>query len=389
MAAIRALYCHIPFCRTICPFCAFAVHGNRERLHADYLRRLEREIGLAATGNGGPSQPIESLYFGGGTPSTLTLEELEPLMAALRRNFPLSPDAEIAFECNPEDVRGPYLSGLRRLGIDRLSLGIQSFDEKTLAALGRNHDGRRSREALREVQRHGPANYNVDLMFGAPGIDPRAFAGDVAAVIDAEPPHVSLYGLDLEPGTLFARDPAVREWDGRHKQAQAEAYLDAAERLTRAGYRHYEVSNFCRPGYDGRQNRIVWDGGNYLGFGTGAHSHVDGVRRHNHRHLRAYSRSLDAGEAPEAFREALSAVQRANETLMLSLRRDTGLDTAQWERRHGIPWGEARNKTAAALAAAGKAQWAAGRLVLTARGFLVADAVTEQLMAGADEQVAV
>jgi oxygen-independent coproporphyrinogen-3 oxidase len=380
MAVIEAIYCHIPFCHTICPFCAFAVHGNRMDLHETYLRALAEEFAVRGREHEGAAQRVRSVYIGGGTPSTLSLEALGWLLERLRAAFRLADRAEIAIECNPEDVNVSYLTGLQRLGVTRVSLGLQSLDDATLAALGRNHSAAEGAAALNCMRRAGPENFNADLILGAPGIASRAFREDVETLLTAPPPHLSLYGLDIEERTLFGRDPAIGAWSESHRDQQAESYLWAAERLREAGYRHYEVSNFCGAGREGLQNRIVWDGGNYLGFGTGAHSFAGGARWHNHRHLRAYLRDIGAGTAPVAFREVPRPDQRANEGLMLALRRDSGLDVPAWERQYHAVWGERRGRIASRLVQAGQATWDGRRLALTAPGFLVADAVTEQLM---------
>lgn len=380
MASIEAIYCHIPFCHSICPFCAFAVHGHRRELHRPYLDALAREFALRSARHDGPRLGVRSVYFGGGTPSTLHLDDWAWLMERLRAAFGLEPDAEIAVECNPEDVTKDYAEGLLRLGFNRFSLGVQSLDDATLRALGRGHDAAQAGAALAALREAGVRNLNVDLMFGAPEIAPDAFRRDLESLLKQPPEHLSLYGLDIEEGTPFGRDRAIRAWSETHREAQAESYLWAAARLKGAGYRHYEVSNFCLPGREGRQNRIVWDGGAYLGFGTGAHSYGDGERWHNQRHVKAYQDALERGELPEAYRERLTPTQRANEALMLALRRDSGLDTAAWAMAHSQAWDERRRRIADTLVREGQACWKGTTLILTAAGFLVADAITEQLM---------
>jgi oxygen-independent coproporphyrinogen-3 oxidase len=381
MAAIAALYVHIPFCHSICPFCAFAVHGHRADLRQGYLDALRRELERVATLHGADAD-IESIYIGGGTPSTLTDAEVRDLVRALRAALPVRAGAEVAFEVNPEDATPAYLGALRNAGVTRVSIGTQSLDDATLQALGRTHSAAQSAAALDAVTGSGLDNANADLMFGAPGMDGAAFRRDVEALIERRLPHLSLYGLDVEEHTLFGRNADVRAWAAGQREPQAELYLWAHGRLTAAGYRHYEVSNFCLPGCEGRQNLLVWSGRGYLGLGQGAHSFAHGERWHNARHLRAYRREIDAGQLPIAFRERLTAAQQANEGLMLSLRQDTGLDIPQWERQHRRPWDGPRRRIAEGLSAAGQAAYDGARLRLTPEGFLVADEITEQLMVG-------
>lgn len=379
MASIQALYVHLPFCHRICPFCAFAVHGNQPRLHAPYLAALRQEILLLGAAHPASTQAVASVYVGGGTPSTLAVAELAPLLEGLRASFAIQPDAQWSFELNPEDLSAAYLQGLHGLGINRLSLGLQSLDDAALRALGRNNTAASGRAAL-ELLRTGPiADYNVDLLLGAPGVPLSVFRTDVETLAALGPPHLSLYALDVEPGTLFARNADIVAATTAARDAQAETLLWAAAYLAEAGYRHYEVSNFCKPGQEGRQNLLVWDGADYLGMGMGAHSHVNGERWWNERHLRAYGRALAAGRLPIASRERLSPVQQANEMLMLALRRAEGLDMAAWEAAGGS-WDERRRVLARRLVSQGQARLEGSRLSLTEAGLLLADGITEALM---------
>lgn len=391
---MRALYLHIPFCRSICPFCAFAVHGDKAGLHGVYLAAMEKEIALSAAAfqskdNHDSLSPVEngveSIYFGGGTPSTLSLPEVSRLLNTVRNAFSVRDGVEIAFEINPEDATRDYMAGLASLGVNRFSLGLQSFQDGALRSLGRNHTGDQCAKAMEAVlavqaiQGSVPPNYNIDLLYGAPGVEIASFRWDVEKASSFSPPHISLYGLDIEPGTLFARTPATVSWSRDRQEQQAEAYLWASAHLREKGYRHYEVSNFCLPGRSGRQNEIVWDGGEYLGFGPGAHSFRAGERWHNQRHLRAYLRQLEEGSLPVAYRERPTLDQRANEELMLSLRRDTGLEISRWEKKYGHPWGNQRAAVVRRLQEEGKAAGGSDILALTPAGFLVADEITALL----------
>jgi oxygen-independent coproporphyrinogen-3 oxidase len=348
-------------------------------LRRGYLAALQDELEQVATVHSRDAD-IASIYVGGGTPSTLEAREVRDLLGALRAAFPVRQDAEVAFEVNPEDATPAYLTALREVGITRVSLGIQSLDDATLRALGRGHTAAQSGAALDALGQARFVNANADLMFGAPGIDAQAFRQDVDALIARRLPHVSFYGLDIEERTLFGRDARVRAWAADHREEQSEAYLWAHDRLAAAGYRHYEVSNFCLPGYEGRQNLLVWSGRGYLGLGVGAHSFVRGERWHNARHLRAYQRELAAGRLPVAFRERPTPVQQANERLMLALRQAEGLCIAEWEQQYRGRWDDGRRRIAERLASTGQATYDGTRLSLTPRGFLVADAITEQLM---------
>ncbi len=375
---VQALYVHIPFCHSICPFCAFAVHGSRPGLHEPYVASLLRELSLADP----LPEPgaVQSIYVGGGTPSTLAPGLVERLLRRIEERFRPAPGAEIAFEVNPEDAAADTLAALKAVGVTRISLGVQSLDDASLRALGRNHSALQAARAYEAAIRGGFENVNVDLMFGAPGIAAERFGRDVGTVATWRPAHVSLYGLDIEERTLFGRDANIRAWAADHREEQAAQYESAAEALAAAGYDHYEVSNFCLPGRAGRQNLLVWSGAGYLGFGLGAHSHVAGRRWANERHLAAYQARLAAGERPIAFEERLTFEQEANEALMLALRQGVGLEVAAWEARFGVRWGEQRTRTRGELVRRGLGTWEGGWLRLSRRGMLLADEITERLM---------
>ncbi|MDH4122202.1 MAG: coproporphyrinogen III oxidase family protein [Deltaproteobacteria bacterium] len=387
-APVEGLYLHVPFCHSICPFCAFAVHGNRPDLHGVFHHGLVEEARWRAQTLAPPSGGVASVYVGGGTPSTLALPELEELLAGVFRWFPPAPTAEIAVEINPEDATPDYLAGLARLGVNRVSLGIQSLNGAALAALGRRHTPAQALAALAAAAEWGPGHWNADFMLGVPGVSSQVFLQDLQQVLAFQPPHLSTYLLEFEPGTLFTRRAArVRgpeqaiEQDTQREEA-ASAYLAASRQLSGAGWNHYEVSNYCRPGREGRQNLLVWNGGSYLGLGPGAHSWVGsggGLRWHNPRHLKAWLAGVENtrwGEDPAAGWEQPTPAQRADETLMLALRRKEGLNVAAWSQAHGQPWGEPRQKIAQELIRAGLAMEQDGRLALTPQGFLLADEIT-------------
>ena len=411
-ATLRTLYLHFPFCARICPFCAFAVRKDRPEIHEAYGSGLLQELQLRlATGltpfdesgnsvrpelvegrtpsmlrqaqheRGGRSQHItfDSVYLGGGTPSRMTLAELERFFSGLRETVTLSPTAEIAFELNPEDVEPGYLSGLRELGVTRLSLGGQSFQDTTLKRLGRVHDARQLRKALEIIQAAEFDNWNLDLMFGIPGQPPTQFQADLTEAFRWRPAHVSLYGLEVHDSTPFSRDPEIQNWEEGHHPEVAEMYLAGVERLESAGLRQYEVSNFARPGNEGRQNLRVWDGEPYLGLGTGAHSFANGSRWGNVRSLKRYLDAVTDGLLPEAFRETPDRAQQASEWLMLQLRRVAGVNLEAWREHFGnqqpLP-----HALLERLHHEGKAVWNPPHLRLTPSGFLLADGITAQLL---------
>ena len=375
---LRTLYLHFPFCARICPFCAFAVRKDRPEVHDAYGAGLLQELRLRLNPAAEPLA-LDALYLGGGTPSRMTVAELERLFCGLRQELTIAPHAEVAFELNPEDVDPNKLSGLQALGITRLSLGAQSFHDETLKRLGRIHNVRQLRKALEIIQDSGFKNWNLDLMFGVPGQSHAQFLEDVEEVLHWQPTHVSLYGLEVHDATPFSRDSEIQSWAEGHHPEFTEMYLAGVERLEATGLQQYEVSNFARPGSVGRQNLRVWDGEPYLGLGTGAHSFVKGSRWGNLRALQRYLDAVNSATLPEAFRETPDRPQQASEWLMLQLRRVAGLDLEAW-REHFEIAPPLPNQLLERLHATGKALWTPPHLRLTPSGFLLADGITAQLL---------
>jgi len=380
MSELRALYCHIPFCHSICPFCAFAVHGNQPKLHTSFVEALQKEISHQSEIYGGKDHPIESVYFGGGTPSALSIQNTATLLTTIQKYFSLAPDCEIAFETNPEDISPGYVSELYTLGIRRLSLGIQSFSQPTLTRLGRGHTAQKAKEAANTIAESLFMNFNLDILYGVPGDDTERLQSDLETVLEYDPPHISLYGLDVEPGTLFGRDPKIIQETAANQDKTVQQYVSAVNFLSSHGLEGYETSNFCKPGMEGRQNTLTWDGAEYLGFGPGAHSFVSGQRFYNHRHLKAYQRSIQKDHTAVEYSEIPTSEQRANEVMMIQLRRTSGLDIKQWSLQWGVPWDELRCKIVDDLVGAELAIFSKGCLALTPKGRMMGDAITAQLM---------
>lgn len=379
MHAIAALYLHIPFCHHICPFCAFAIHGNQSHLHEPYVNALIQEWEKMAVLYKDSLLPLESVYFGGGTPSALPPEHLFKLMAALRSCFTMSEDCEIALEINPEDADSALFEALHELGVNRVSIGIQSFQHSTLTHLNRNHTAKQAIKAVEQVKQSAIDNVNLDLMFGVPEQSLEDFKLDLETLLEFAPSHVSLYGLDIEPGTLFDRKPAIRDQVRAGGDLQACMYLLGVERLNQAGLKQYEVSNFALEGHEGRSNLMVWSGKAYLGSGLGAHSFHLQKRWNNHRSLKTYLTSLHNGILPIARQEVLSGSQQAEETLMLALRQTKGLDLGHWIRHHGRCPVAGWSSQLTLMQSQSLVIWEPPHLRLTPAGMLLADEITTNL----------
>lgn len=304
------LYVHVPFCSVKCFYCDFAAFSGQGRLVGRYLSALEAEAGLFPAG----PRP-GTLYVGGGTPSELKAPEIAELFALIGRAYPGAGFAEATFEANPESLDAPKLEVLREAGVGRLSLGLQTLDEGLLKSIGRRHGAREFLEVYGEARRQGGFAINVDLMYGLPGQTLEHHRRSLAEVLALSPEHVSLYGLQVEDRTLFSRRQVAND-----EGLEREMFEESLDRLLEAGYHHYEISNFARPGFESRHNRIYWENGEYIGLGCGAASHLGGLRSMNTDRLEAYCRAVESGRRPLEETERLEGRERLGETAWLGLR---------------------------------------------------------------------
>jgi oxygen-independent coproporphyrinogen-3 oxidase len=307
-------YLHIPFCSTRCDYCAFATWTDRGHLVDRYLAGLATEVDRAVA-DGLPA--LTSVFVGGGTPTLVPADGLVDVLSRL----PLAPGAEVTVEANPDSVTAESLRTYRRGGVTRMSFGVQSMREHVLAALGRTHDPDNVRQAVAWTREAGFETFNLDLIMGAAGESVEDWASSIDDVLELDPPHVSAYGLTVEPGTPLAADPDRYPDD----DDQADKYLLTDERLGAAGLRWYEVSNWARSGHECRHNRLYWEAGEYLGFGCAAHSHRAGRRWWNLRTPERYLDAVEAGTSTEAAGEDLEENTRRLEALQLALRTREGV----------------------------------------------------------------
>ena len=375
---ISALYVHIPFCHQICPFCSFAVRKNRPSIHGEYLEAVLLETGRRVQGI--TISDLESLYIGGGTPSVLSSTEIIFLMQGIRQSWPLSKDCQISLECNPEDVQSNYLGALLSSGVNRLSIGVQSFQQEFLKNLGRNHTVEHLRKNLIALKDVGWINFNVDLMFGLPNQTLEQFQFDVKKALEWDPTHLSFYALELAEQTPYAKSERVRKSWKEAQEITTDMYFWATDYLENNGWEHYEVSNFAKPNYQSRMNQMVWNGSGYLGVGVGAHSYDGKSRWGNLRPLHRYLELLKENCWPTAFTETLTQTEKANEFLMLQLRQTKGLSLKKWEGDF-VPknWMDNHSIVLRAWQKEGLLNCIGNRIVLTKKGLLVADALTAEL----------
>lgn len=360
------LYVHLPFCATLCPYCDFAVVVGRTDLHERYCGALVEEArawGWGATAT--------SVFLGGGTPSFVDPALLARTLDRLWDVAPVAPGAEITLEANPESCTYERLGTLRAAGVNRLSIGAQSFDDTVLRALGRTHDASAVRDAVAAARAAGFTNLSLDLIYGGPGETDVSWRATMDAALSIEPDHLSCYALTIEERTAFGRAVARGAMAAPDEDVLARRYETACEALR--GFNHYEISNWARPGRESAHNTLYWTQGDYLGLGLGAHSHRAGHRWWNARSIRRY---VDDPAGTREGEERLDDGQRAEEWVSLRLRLLEGVPLAEASSRLGRPLDE----PAAALAAAGLAEVADGRLVLSARGMLLENEVAARLL---------
>ena len=375
------LYIHIPFCSAICPYCDFAVVTGASRDRTRYLDHLVAEIELY---RGHPGR-FDTIYFGGGTPSDIGAEDLERILEACRGALDVAPDAWISLEANPEDVVDDALEDWRALGVRTVSLGVQSFDDGELGALGRRHDGAAAIASVRAALDAGLDVVSIDLIYGLPPSFARgeplgAWQSNLEQAIDLRPDHLSCYQLTIHEGTPFARYRERGSLEPMPEREQAEAFELTHRLLGESGYEAYEVSNFARsPAHRSLHNQRYWDHTPYLGLGMSAHS-FDGARRWwNERRRPRYEQRLAAGERPVEGSEELGPRDLALETVMLGLRTTRGVDLGAFRRRFGADLLDGNADLLARYREEGLVEDDPDALRLTRRGLAVADAVAREL----------
>jgi putative oxygen-independent coproporphyrinogen III oxidase len=373
------IYVHVPFCQTRCGYCDFntytAVELGNSVSRGSYADTLLLELRLArdVLRHGEPT--VSTIFFGGGTPTLLPAEHLGLIVREIGELFDVAPDVEITTEANPESVTPSYLDHLRAVGFNRISVGMQSAVPHVLEVLDRTHRPGRPEEVVAEARAAGFEHVNLDLIYGTPRETEADWQASLDAAIAAGPDHVSAYALVVEQGTALARQVAQGVVEAPDDDVAADRYVQADETLTAAGYEWYEVSNWANsPAGRCRHNELYWGDANWWGAGPGAHSHVGGVRWWNVKHPVRYAAMVESGQSPAAGRETLDPTAQSLERIMLGVRRREGismLDVAEAARikvPQLIKWGLIEHEP-----------FTAGRVVLTQRGRLMADAVVREL----------
>ncbi|MFZ5570902.1 MAG: radical SAM family heme chaperone HemW [Thermodesulfobacteriota bacterium] len=370
------LYVHIPFCLKKCAYCDFYSLADRTRL-PDFLKALEREILL--TGENG--FPCDTVYFGGGTPSLIPPEAIAGLLSVIRRSHRLREPAEITLEVNPGTVTEETLAGYRKAGVNRLSIGVQSFSDRNLSFLGRIHTAEQARALIPAAREAGFDNIGLDLIYGLPGQSEADWTEDLRQAWEYAPEHLSCYLLSYEPGTPLTARRDSGAFTVLPDGGAARLFRTTAAFLTDRGWEHYEISNFARrPCYRSRHNRKYWSFAPYCGLGPSAHS-LRGKRRYwNHRDLERWLAALESGRLPVAAEEILNPRQQMMEAIFLGFRQARGIDLGEFEKRFGVGFGKRFGPAVESLDKTGLLVATADNCRLTTAGMLLLDSIVDRFV---------
>lgn len=378
----RSAYVHVPFCARRCGYCNFTLVAGRGDLVERYLQAIELELAQL----GGPREvgstelaEVDTLFFGGGTPTFLSPDQMRRLAQTVLKRHPLADGYEWTVEANPNDVDSPMLDTLAELGVNRLSLGAQSFRADKLRLLERDHTALDVERAVRLARGAGMA-VALDLIFATPGETLAEWAADLEAAVALQPEHVSTYGLTFERGTTYWGRLARGDLTEVDEETQRDMYLLAIDRLASAGLPQYEISNFARPGCRSRHNEAYWLGHEYFGYGPGAARYVGGVRETNHRSTTTYLKRVLSGTSPVAECERLDPERRARELLVFGLRRIDGIQRQAFAQRTGHDVDTLVGGPLRKFVDLGLLVDAGGQIRLTREGLLVSDAIWPEML---------
>jgi oxygen-independent coproporphyrinogen-3 oxidase len=374
--SIASAYIHVPFCRHRCGYCDFTLVAGRDDLIGRYLDDLARE--MDQSGLDAPV-PLETLFFGGGTPSHPSAAQLQRLFKLVRERFVVSADAEISLEANPLDLNDEKIELLADCGVHRISLGVQSFDAEALKLLERDHRPADVGDVFQRLRRRF-VNISVDLIFGVPGQTLDSWRDTLRRAVDLGPAHISTYGLTWEPGTAFSTRRRRGELAPAAEELERDQYALAMDVLAAAGFEQYEISNFARRGFRCRHHLVYWRGDEYWAFGPGAARYVRGRRETNIRSVLGWMERIERGESPVAEREELDPAHRARELIYLGLRMIEGISLAEFARRTGWNLLEFAAPAIRETQARGWTELTATHLRLTREGRFLADRATAEFL---------
>lgn len=382
------VYIHIPFCRQKCFYCDFPSFAGRERYESDYIDALCREITVQGALYRGRWGRPATVYMGGGTPSVLPAELMEKLLVRLQNVFGTAEDCgqgqempwEFTVECNPGTIAPAYLKMLRRYGVNRLSFGVQTFDDVLLKRIGRIHTGAQAREAMELARAAGFRNVSMDLIYGLPDETIEMLQHDLETMISLQPEHISIYGLQLEKGTAFAKMQEMGKLQLPDEDTVEEMYDTMTLFLPQHGYARYEISNFAKPGFESRHNLSYWQDIPYLGLGAAAHSYLEGQRYENVRDIPAYIEGIRLGRSIRREEEPATRRIAMEEFAFLALRTAEGIDKQRFAKKFGVTLEEIYHEAIAKLKGQGLLEDTGDSVHLTELGMKYGNAAFEAFL---------
>ena len=372
---MAGIYIHIPFCKQACHYCDFHFSTNTN-IQAQLLQALGNELTMQKHYLG--EEKINTVYFGGGTPSLLSPAEVNNILSIIFKNFDVDPSAEITLEANPDDLASSKLFDLKKIGINRLSIGIQSFDDAMLKLLNRAHDSTLAVSSFENARDAGFENISIDLMYALPGQDLKDWKKNIDRALNLNPDHISAYSLTIEEKTVFGKWAASKKIKTRSDDASAQELLLLIDELEDGGFDHYEVSNFSKPGYISKHNSSYWKGEKYLGIGPSAHSYNVISRQYNISNNHLYCKGLESGQIPATI-ETLSREDKINDFLLTSLRTSWGTDLKKLLNEHRYDLLTIHANYVQKLVENGYASLTNETLILTKSGRLLADKIASDL----------
>lgn len=373
---MAGIYIHIPFCKQRCKYCAF-YSSTLYNIREQYVDAVCKEIAMRK--EYAANAPIETIYFGGGTPSTLTLEQLQKICNTIYDVHSVSPTAEVTIECNPDDLTPEFLTQLRRLPFNRISMGVQSFDDTQLKRLGRRHNAEKARQAVANARAAGYKNISIDLMFALPGSTKESWQHDLETAIALEPDHLSAYNLMYEEGTPLYHSLQRGEFEELSEEENVEQFGMLIESMKSSGYRHYEISNFALPGCESCHNSSYWNDTPYIGCGAAAHSYNGTSREWNIADIKEYIKGIESGERNYEI-EHLTEEERYNDAILTRLRTADGLPLDWMKQKFCEKLYNYLLRSAEKEIALGNLKKENGSLSLTEKGIFISDAVIRELI---------
>ncbi|QDT96210.1 radical SAM family heme chaperone HemW [Gimesia aquarii] len=362
-------YIHVPFCQHRCGYCDFTLVAQKDHLIDDYLAAMEQQLSGV-----GEDVELKTLFLGGGTPTHLSIDQLQRLFDAIFSHFQLATDYEFSIEANPLNLTEEKIDFMKQAGVNRVSLGVQSFDSDILTFLERDHQPQQIFEIVQRLQSR-IENTSLDLIFAVPGQNLENWKTTLNHAVQLNVPHISTYGLTIEKGTSFWSRQKAGIFDLPEEELAGEMYEFSLEFLNSAGLKHYEISNFARPGYECVHNEVYWTGYPYFGFGPGAASYLNGKREQNHRSVITWLRRITAGESPISDQEELSPEDRAREAIIFGLRRRIGINVEKFAERYGYDLYDLSQSAIKKHVEAGFLEETNTHVRLTPAGCLLADSV--------------